>query len=130
MTTITQIRMISSHGTPITLTVNGDSSTEEIQKVLERADAIGQHYHAHGWQFGNGPAPASAPNASPRFAGFKCSYSVDDRGFPSWLEVDGVQCRRREKQGDVWYSKPLGNEQFDQIWKCPKGENPPPVHGL
>jgi hypothetical protein len=97
----------SPHGTPVTLTIESGAETDEITALLDRADAIGQHYAARGWARAEAqpgtPGPAELV-AGPTFAGYPCSPTTDDNGLPTWLIVDGRQAQRREKQGDVWYS--------------------------
>jgi hypothetical protein len=127
------IDLISPSGVPITLSVGKDDDREEIIATLDRADAIGSYYAAHGWAFAN--AAAAMPSAAeldrgPTFAGYPCSPTVDDRGLPTWLIVDGKQAHRREKQGDVWYSVKQADGKYDQVLRIPKGEVAPPVKGL
>ena len=63
----------SPHGTPVTLTIEPDADTEVITALLDRADAIGQHYAAHGWALAEAqpctPGPAEL-EAGPTFAGY------------------------------------------------------------
>ena len=80
------------HGTPICLTVDPGTDTDEITALLDRADAIGQHYAAHGWAFAS--TKPSTPGAAelaagPSFAGYPCSPTVDANGLPTWIIVDG-----------------------------------------
>ena len=110
-----------------------DTETEKIKTLLNRADAIGQHYHVLGWEFAEAAAtrPGAAELAAgPTFAGYACSPTVDAAGLPTWLIVDGKQAQRREKQGDVWYSVRLQDGTYDQVLRIPKGETAPPVMGL
>lgn len=133
MSSIT-INFVSPSGTPITLTVDGEGNdTESITAIIERADAIGQHYTLRGWSFAESGAasPGAAELAAgPTFAGYPCSPTVNDAGLPTWLIVDGKQAQRREKQGDVWYSVKLQDGTYDQVLRIPKGEVPPPVMGV
>lgn len=133
MSSIT-INFVSPSGTPITLTVDGEGNdTESITGIIERADAIGQHYTLQGWSFAESGAasPGAAELAAgPTFAGYPCSPTVSDAGLPTWLIVDGKQAQRREKQGDVWYSVKLQDGTYDQVLRIPKGEVPPPVMGV
>ena len=129
----TTLTLISPHGTPVTLTIEPDADTDDITALLDRADAIGQHYAAHGWAFAEAkpstPGPAELA-AGPTFAGYPCSPTTDDNGLPTWLIVDGKQAQRREKQGDVWYSVKLIDGSYEQVLRIPKGEQAPPVRGL
>ena len=67
---------------------------------------------------------------APTFAGYPCSPTVDERGLPTWIIVEGKQAQRREKQGDVWYSLRLVDGTYAQVLRIPKGEKPPEVKGL
>ena len=102
MSSIT-INLISPHGTPITLTVGPGDDTKEVTALLERADAIGQHYAAHGWALAEAqpstPGPAEL-EAGSTFAGCPCSPTVNDDGLPTWIIVDGKQAQRRAKHTD------------------------------
>ena len=133
MSSIT-INFVSPHGTPIALTVDGQGDdTDQIKALTDRADAIGQYYHALGWAFAETTAtrPGAAELAAgPTFAGYPCSPTVSENGLPTWLIVDGKQAQRREKQGDVWYSVKLQDGSYDQVLRIPKGETAPPVMGL
>ncbi len=117
----------------VTLTIEPDADTEVITALLDRADAIGQHYAAHGWALAEAqprtPGPAELA-AGPTFAGYPCSPTTDDNGLPTWLIVDGKQAQRREKQGDVWYSVKLIDGSYEQMLRIPKGEQVPPVRGV
>ena len=134
MTTTTTTRtLISPHGAPVTLTIEPGSDTDEILALLERADAIGQHYAARGWRYAEAQATtpsAGELDAGPTFAGYPCSPTVDERGLPTWIIVDGRQAQRREKQGDVWYSVKLQDGSYERILTLPKGEQAPPVRGV
>lgn len=130
---IATIKLISPNGTPITLTVQADSETEIITALMDRADAIGQHYHAHGWGFAEAPATgpsASELNQQPTFCGYPCSHTTDDRGLPTWILADGERAQRRERQGDIWYS--AGSEElgYTKFLRIPKGETPPKIKGV
>jgi hypothetical protein len=107
--------------------------TTTITALLDRADAIGQHYAAHGWALAEAqpstPRPAEL-DAGPSFAGYPCSPTVNDDGLPTWIIVDGKQAQRREKQGDVWYSVKLIDGSYEQVLRIPKGEQAPSVRGL
>lgn len=126
------IDLISPNGVPVTLEVTPDAERDIIIATLERADKIGTYFAGRGWAFAS--QPASLPGAAeldrgPMFCGYPCSPTVDDRGLPSWIVVDGRQAMRHEKQGDVWYSVKDG-EEFRQVLKIPKGEKAPSVRGL
>ena len=85
------------------------------------------------WNFAHleatGPSAAELAQA-PTFAGYPCSPTVDERGLPTWLIVDGKQAQRREKQGDTWYSVRLPDGSYAQVVRIPKGERVPEVNGL
>ncbi len=126
------LTLISPHGTPVTLTIEPGADTDVITALLDRADAIGQHYATHGWAFASGqPSTPGPPElaAGPTFAGYPCSPTTDDNGLPTWIIVDGKQAQRREKQGDVWYSVKLMDESYEQVLRIPKGEQAPSVRG-
>ncbi len=131
MTTVT-LNLISPHGVPVTLNVQPDDETDAITAMLDRAEAIGLYYADRNWHFAD--TLASGPSASeldqqPTFCGYPCSHTVDERGLPTWILAGNVRAQRREKQGDVWYSVQDG-ENYRQILRIPKGEQPPPVRGL
>lgn len=128
-----QIDLLSPHGVPCTLTVTKDDTQEDIIAVLDRADKIGAYFAGKGWSFA--AQPATGPSATeldrgPTFCGYRCSPTVDERGLPSWIVVDGQQAMRREKQGDVWYSARLSDGTYEQVLRIPKGEKVPAVKGL
>ena len=125
------IELVSPDGVPITLHVTENDDQQAIIDILTRADKIGQYFGAKGWTFAN--AESTGPSAGelaqgPTFAGFPCSPTVDDRGLPTWLIVEGKQALRREKQGDVWYSVKLADDTYEQVLRIPKGEQVPEAH--
>jgi hypothetical protein len=126
------IDLISPSGVPVTLEVTKDSDRDEIVATLEQADKIGAYFASKGWAFAS--QAATMPSAGelakgPTFCGYPCSPTVDDRGLPSWIVVDGKQAMRHDKQGDSWYSLKVG-DTFQQVLRIPKGEKVPPVKGL
>lgn len=126
------INMVSPHGVPVDLDITGEDETQAIIAMMERADKIGTWFASKGWTFPK--AEATGPSASelaqgPTFAGYPCSPTVDDRGMPTWILVEGKQAQRREKQGDTWYSVRDG-ESYRQVLRIPKGEQAPPVMGI
>lgn len=132
MTTAT-IDMISPTGTPISISVTKDADSAEIIAIMERADKIGNHFVGKGWAFASTqPATPSAAelDKGPTFCGFPCSSTVDELGRPSWIMANGRQAQRHEKQGDVWYSVKVGEKEFEQVLRLPKGEKVPAVKGL
>lgn len=127
------IELVSPSGVPVTLSVTKDDSHEDIIATLERADKIGAYFAKHGWGFA--AQPAALPSAAeldqgPTFCGYRCSPTVDDRGLPSWIVVDGQQAMRREKQGDVWWSIKTGDGSYEQVLRIAKGEQAPKVKGI
>jgi hypothetical protein len=129
----TTINLISPHGTPVTLTIEPDADNDEITALLDRADAIGQHYAAHGWALAEAQPGTPGPDeldAGPIFAGYPCSPTIDDNGLPTWIIVDDRQAQRRAKQGDVWYSVKLIHGNYERVLRIHKGEQAPPVRGL
>ena len=128
-----QIELVSPAGVPCTLTVTKDDEQKDIIALLERADKIGTYFASKGWGFASQqPALPSAAemDKGPTFCGYPCSPTVDDRGLPSWILVGGSQAMRHEKQGDVWWSVKVGEGQYEQVLRIPKGEKVPPVKGL
>ena len=124
------IDFISPGGVPITLEVSAEDDQQTIIDILERAERIGLYFGDKGWSYAR--AETTGPSArelaqGPTFAGYPCSPTVDDRGLPTWLIVDGKQAQRREKQGDVWYSIKRADGGYEQILRIPKGERPPAV---
>ena len=127
------LHFVSPAGVPITLEMSKDDDQQAIRDLLARAEQIGLFYGARGWrldQFGPSADGIDPPHLGPTFAGYPCSPTVDERGLPTWIIVDGRQAQRREKQGDVWYSVKLGEGEYDQILRIPKGERAPTVRGL
>jgi hypothetical protein len=127
------IELVSPSGVPVTLSVTKDDTQEDIIATLERADKIGAYFAKHGWGFA--AQPAALPSAAeldqgPTFCGYRCSPTVDDRGLPSWIVVDGQQAMRREKQGDVWWSIKTSDGSYEQVLRIPKGEQAPKVKGI
>lgn len=132
MATLT-LQLISPQGYPLQLALQPDDDGEKIKILLQRAETLGAWMITSGWSFADAPAsqpPASELAAGPTFAGFRCSPTVDARGLPTWILVDGHQAMRREKQGDVWYSAKNPDGTFIQALRIPKGETPPAVQGL
>lgn len=128
------IELISPSGVPITLTVSKDDDHAEIIATLERAEKIGSYFAGRGWGFASA-LPAAGPSAQeldrgPTFCGYPCSPTLDDRGLPTWIVVDGAQAMRHEKQGDVWYSIKRPEGTYEQVLRIPKGEAAPAVKGL
>lgn len=127
------VELISPNGVPVTLTYTQDASYDDIIATAERGDKMGAHFAKQGWAFAaTAPALPSAAelDRGPTFCGYPCSPTVDDRGLPSWIMVDGKQAMRHEKQGDAWYSVKRGENEFEQVLKIPKGEKVPAVKGL
>ena len=130
------IHLTTPAGAPVDLEIGAGATTDMIQTVMERAAKIADHYLAHGWGLPHAPSdgatgPAAAELAQgPTFAGYPCSPTVDDRGLPTWIIVDGMQAQRREKQGDVWYSGKAPTGEYIQVLRIPKGETAPAVRGL
>ncbi len=127
------IDFISPAGVPITLQVSADDDQQTIVETLQRAEKIGAYFSQRGWGFALAePVGPSADElaSGPTFASYACSPTVDERGLPTWIIVDGKQAQRREKQGDVWYSVKLSDGEYAQVLRIPKGEQAPPVRGL
>lgn len=124
------IELISPNGVPVTLEVEKDDEHQTVIDILERAEKIGAYFSHRGWTFSRiepvGPSAVELAQG-PTFAGYPCSPTVDDRGLPTWLIVDGKQAQRREKQGDVWYSVRLGDGTYAQVLRIPKGEKIPEI---
>jgi hypothetical protein len=127
------IDFISPAGVPITLQVGAEDDQQTIVETLQRAEKIGAYFSQRGWSFALAePVGPSADElaSGPTFAGYPCSPTVDERGLPTWIIVDGKQAQRRAKQGDVWYSVKLGEGEYAQVLRIPKGEQAPPVRGI
>lgn len=127
------IDLVSPNGVPVTLEVSAEDDQQSIICTLERAEKIGLYFGNRGWAFAH--AESVGPSAhelaqGPIFAGYPCSPTVDDRGLPTWIIVEGKQAQRREKQGDAWYSLRQGDGSYAQVLRIPKGEKPPEVKGL
>jgi hypothetical protein len=124
------LHLISPSGVPITLHIAEDDDQQSIFEMLARADKIGDHARKQNWSFANTTHPSNReePVKGPTFAGFPCSPTVDDRGLPTWLIVDGKQALRREKQGDIWYSIKRADDTYEQVLRIPKGEQVTSVH--
>lgn len=127
------IELIGTSGFPITLSVSKDDDRQDIIDTLERADKIAGYFAAKGWSFAT--QPAALPSATeldqgPTFAGYRCSPTIDERGLPSWILVDGQQALRHEKQGDTWYSVKLTDGTYERALRIGKGEKIPAVKGI
>jgi hypothetical protein len=126
------IDLLSPAGVPVTLEVDKSDDHQTIIELLDRAEKIGTYFSHRGWTFAHleavGPSVAELAQG-PTFAGYPCSPTVDTRGFPTWLIVDGKQAQRREKQGDIWYSVRLADGDYAQVLRIPKGERVPEVAG-
>lgn len=128
------LRLVSPSGVPVTLEIAQDEAQADILAAIERADKVAGWCIAHGWGAGGSEA-ASGPSAGelasgPTFAGYPCSPTVDDKGLPTWIIVDGRQAARHERQGDVWWSIKDGEGAYIQVLRIPKGEKAPAVQGL
>ena len=127
------IDLVSPGGVPVTLEVEKDDDQRTIIEILDRAEKIGLYFGSRGWAFAHlepvGPS-ATELAQGPTFAGYPCSPTVDERGLPTWIIVEGKQAQRREKQGDAWYSVRLADGTYAQVLRIPKGEKPPEVKGL
>jgi hypothetical protein len=130
---IATLELVSPTGVPVTLTVTKDDATADIIATLERADKICAWCKGQGWGFTTQPAAGPSPaelEQGPTFCGYPCSPTLDDKGFPTWIVVDGQQAMRREKQGDTWYSARRHDGTYEQVLRIPKGEAAPKVKGL
>ena len=127
------IDLVSPGGVPVTLEVEKDDDQRTILEILDRAEKIGLYFGSRGWAFAHlepvGPS-ATELAQGPTFAGYPCSPTVDERGLPTWIIVEGKQAQRREKQGDAWYSVRQADGTYAQVLRIPKGEKPPEVKGL
>lgn len=127
-----KIDLVSPAGVPVTLEVDKTDDHQTIIELLDRAEKIGVYFSQRGWSLTHiepdGPGAAELAQG-PTFAGYPCSPTVDARGLPTWLIVDGKQAHRREKQGDTWYSVRLADGSYVQVLKIPKGERAPEVNG-
>ena len=120
--------LISPNGVPVTLHVTDADDQQTILATIDRAEKIGLYFAERGWSFTANATPnPNIPSArqGPTFAGYPCSPTVDERGFPTWIVVDGKQALRREKQGDVWYSVRVADGEYAQVLRIPKGERLP-----
>lgn len=132
MATIT-LKLTTPQGYPIDLAVSPDDDGQAVQEMLERSEKLAGWLADRGWGFAEAqPAGPSVKEiaAGPMFCGYPCSPTVDDRGLPTWVMVEGRQAQRREKQGDTWWSYRDDNGEYVQVLRIPKGEEAPPVVGL
>lgn len=123
-------------GFPVELVFTPDDDSKAIADFVERVEKFTAYLAHRGWEpaqstvIQQGTPPSAAELSSgPTFCGYACSPTVDDRGLPSWIIVDGHQATRHEKQGDVWYSFRDG-DTYIQVLRIPKGEKAPAVAGL
>ena len=61
------------------------------------------------------PAPPSL--TQPTFCGYRCSWDIDDAGWPSYIHLeDGTMASHRdgEAPGHHWYSAGLGDGQYGE----------------
>ncbi len=62
-----------------------------------------------------GPQAQTAPLTHPAFCGYRCSWDIDDVGWPSYIHLeDGSLASHREKQGHHWYSVSLGDGKYGE----------------
>ena len=86
-------------------------------------------------------APPAQPSLTqPTFCGYRCSWDIDDAGWPSYIHLeDQSMASHREKQGHHWYSAGLGDGQYgdhylkflratppDGLLVMPAADEPPP----
>ena len=63
----------------------------------------------------NAAPPAAQAFTQPTFCGYRCSWDIDDAGWPSYIHLeDGTLASHREKQGHHWYSVSLGDGQYGE----------------
>ena len=56
---------------------------------------------------------AARTTSQPTFCGYRCSWDIDDAGWPSFIYIeDESELTHRIVQGDHWYSESLGNEEY------------------
>ena len=61
------------------------------------------------------PQAQTAPLTHPAFCGYRCSWDIDDAGWPSYIHLeDGSLASHREKQGHHWYSVSLGDGKYGE----------------
>ena len=98
------IDLVSPGGVPVTLEVEKDDDQRTIIEILDRAEKIGLYFGSRGWAFAHlepvGPS-ATELAQGPTFAGYPCSPTVDERGLPTWIIVEGKQAQRREKHAKL-----------------------------
>ena len=126
------IDLISPSGMPITLHLGADDDQQTVIETLKRAETIGAFCAERGWSYAPSIPQISEAFEVPRgptFAGYPCSPTVDERGLPTWIVVEGKQAQRREKQGDVWYSVKQDDGSYAQVLRIPKGEKMPETQG-
>ena len=126
------ISLISPSGAPVTLEITQEETQEDILATITRADKVAGWCLSHGWATAHAePAGPSAGelDGGTTFAGFPCSPMVNDAGLPVWILYNGQQAMRREKQGDTWWSVKVGDGQYTQVLRIPKGETAPEVKG-
>lgn len=127
------LHLTTPSGAGVEITFDAGTPAEAIAQVLERSEKIAAHYLGKGWLVPTseptGPSAAELATG-PSFAGYPCSPTVDDKGMPTWIIVDGKQAQRREKQGDIWYSVKGEAGAYVQVLRIPKGEKAPEVKGI
>ena len=85
--------------------------TEQLKRIEQKLDRILEIIEA-------APPPPPA-TTQPTFCGYRCSWDIDDAGWPSYIHLeDGSMASHREKQGHHWYSASLGDGQYgDHVLK-------------
>ena len=125
------LHVVSPAGVPMAVGLGPDDTGEQVMELVSRAERFAAWLTKEGWEIAPARGAGQGPSAQelaqgPRFCGFPCSPTVDDRGLPTWIVYEGRQATRREKQGDVWFSYRAG-EEYVQVLRIPKGEKTPAV---
>ncbi|MEM7133468.1 MAG: hypothetical protein AAF702_44640 [Chloroflexota bacterium] len=125
------INLISPSGAPLGLTLSPDDDSSTIMELLERADKAAQAISQRpGWAFADQrPEEPTVKelSAGPTFCGFLCSESTNPLGFPAFVMVGEKMAKRREKQGDTWYSYKTSDGQYEQVLNFRAGDEVPGV---
>lgn len=124
------INLTSPSGAPLGLTLTQDDDPAEIMELLNRADRAAQAIAGkQGWAFADQrPSEPTVKEltSGPTFCGLACSPSTNALGFPAFVMVGEKMAKRREKQGDTWYSYRTG-DAYERILDFRAGDEVPEV---
>jgi hypothetical protein len=104
-------RMIDPRGTEITITARQGATTYDVLHTVGALDNALSRLTDKGWAPANSysqpPPPALKPPAAPNTP---APTLPDGQPDPAWCATHSTAMKRREKDGQVWYSHKVGED--------------------